>query len=89
VTASLLLRLINLLYILYSLAIVFRALLPRFGMDYYHPIMQFLLRITEPLLAPLRRYVPPFAGLDLTPMVALIVLWIVEQLLQVVLLTLL
>ena len=87
--AALLIRLINLLYILYSFAIIFRAFLPRFGMDYYHPVMQFLLRITEPLLAPLRRYVPPFAGLDLTPMVALIVLWIVERLLHIVLLALL
>jgi YggT family protein len=77
--------LINLLFTLYSFAIIIRSLLPRLGVDYYHPVMRFLLAITEPLLSPLRRYVPPFGGLDFTPMVALILLWIIELLLRMVL----
>ncbi len=80
---STLLRLLNLAFTLYSFAIIIRALLPWFGVSYYHPAMQFLLRITEPLLAPLRRHIPPIGGLDFTPMVALIILWVVEQLLRV------
>ncbi len=83
-----LLRLINLLFTLYSFAIIARALLPWFRIGYYHPVMQFLLQITEPLLAPLRRYIPPMGGLDFTPMVALLVLWLVEQLLQMLILAL-
>lgn len=83
--AAALLRLINLLFTVYSLAIIIRAFLPLLGVDHYHPLMQFLLRITEPLLAPLRRYVPPFGGLDFTPMVALMILWIAERLLQMML----
>ena len=82
-------RLINLLFTLYSLAIILRALLPWFGITIYHPVMRFLVQITEPLLAPLRRYVPPIGGLDFTPMLALIVLWIVEELLRALLTTVL
>jgi YggT family protein len=76
------LRLINLLFTVYSLAIIARSLLPWFRISYYHPVMRFLIRITEPVLAPLRRYIPPVGGLDFTPMVALLLLWFVEQLLR-------
>jgi YggT family protein len=77
-----LLRLINLAFTVYSLAFIARSLLPWFRISYYHPVMRFLIRVTEPVLAPLRRYIPPMGGLDFTPMVALILLWIVEQLLR-------
>jgi YggT family protein len=40
-------------------------------------INDFLYRITEPLLAPLRRRIPPFNGVDLTPWIALILLQLV------------
>jgi YggT family protein len=82
------LRVINLLFTLYSLAFIARALLPWFRIDYYHPAMQFLIRITEPVLAPLRRYIPPMGGLDFTPMVALLILWLAEQLLRALIITL-
>jgi YggT family protein len=48
--------------------------------------MRFLIQITEPLLAPLRGYVPPVGGLDFTPMIAMILLWVLEQLLQILIL---
>jgi len=83
-----LLQLINLMFTLYSFAIIARALLPWFRISYYHPVMRFLIQITEPILAPLRRYIPPVSGLDFTPMVALIILWLVEQLLRVLIVAL-
>ena len=79
---NILFRFINLVFTLYSVAIIARALLPWFRISYYHPVMRFLIRITEPVLAPLRRYIPPMGGLDFTPMVALLLLWFVEQLLR-------
>jgi YggT family protein len=86
--AAILLRLINVVFTIYSLAIVARALLPWFRISYYHPVMRFLVQITEPLLGPLRRYIRPVGGLDFTPMVALLLLWVVEQLLQVLIVAL-
>lgn len=80
--AVVLLRLINFLFTLYSLAIIARALLPWFRVSYYHPVMRFLIQVTEPVLAPLRRYIRPMGGLDFTPMVALLILWVLEQVLQ-------
>jgi len=85
---TLLLQLINLLFTLYTFAIIARALLPWLRISYYHPLMRFLIRITEPVLAPLRRYIPPVGGLDFTPMIALIVLWLIEQLLRALILAL-
>lgn len=35
-------------------------------------VMQFLYRITEPVLAPIRRVLPPMGGLDLSPLVVII-----------------
>jgi YggT family protein len=86
--AAVLLRLINVIFTIYSVAFILRALLPWFRVSYYHPVMRFLVQITEPLLGPLRRYIRPVGGIDFTPMVALLLLWFVEQLLQVVVLAL-
>ena len=78
---TILLRFIDLAFTLYTFAIIARSLLSWFRLDYYHPVVQFLIQITEPLLAPLRRYIPPMGGLDLAPLAALLILWFAEQLL--------
>jgi YggT family protein len=83
-----LLRFLNLLFTLYSFAIIARSLLSWFRISYYHPIARFLIQITEPVLAPLRRHIPPVGGLDFTPMVALVLIWVVEQVLQMLILAL-
>lgn len=75
------LQLVHWIFTLYSLAFIARAFLSWFRAGYDHPVARFLVQITEPLLAPLRRYISPRGGLDFTPMVALLILWIVEQLL--------
>ena len=85
---AILLRFINLAFTLYEFAIIARALLPWFRVDPYHPVMRFLIQITEPLLAPIRRNLPIMGGLDFSPMVALLILWAVELLLQRVVLML-
>jgi YggT family protein len=81
--------LISLFFTLYTLAFIARAFLSWMRISYYHPVARFLIQITEPVLAPLRRYIPPVGGLDFTPMVALLILWFVEQLLRTLLLALL
>jgi YggT family protein len=79
---SYLLRFINIAFMLYELAILARVLLPWFRVSPYHPVMQFLIQITEPLLAPIRRSLPIIGGLDFSPMVALLILWAAELLLR-------
>lgn len=74
-------RLIHTLFTLYTLALIARALLPLLGMSYAHPVMRFLWNITEPLLAPIRRRLPPTGALDLSPLVLILILWLIEQIL--------
>jgi YggT family protein len=85
---SAVIQLVHWIFTLYSVAIIIRVLLSWLRVSYYHPVARFFIQITEPVLAPLRRYIPPMGGLDFTPMVALLILWIVERLV-VLLLTLL
>jgi YggT family protein len=82
-----LLNLLHLILWVYRLVIVVRALLPWFGVAYYHPIMAFLIRVTEPVLQPIRRVIPPYGGIDFSPLVALFLLWVVEELLTTILLS--
>jgi YggT family protein len=79
---SVVLRILNIAFTLYEFAIVARALLPWFRVSPYHPVMQFLIQITEPLLGPIRRNLPAIGGFDFSPMVALLILWAVELLLR-------
>jgi YggT family protein len=43
-------------------------------------IMNFLRDVCEPYLKIFRRFIPPIGMFDLTPMVAIIVLWVVQML---------
>jgi YggT family protein len=67
----------------YLLAVMLRFLLQCVRADFYNPLVQFLVRITNPPLWPLRRIVPGYHGLDL----AAVVLAFVLQLLEVWLVT--
>lgn len=49
---------------LYVVAILVRTLLQLVRADFYNPVCQFLVSITQPVLAPLRRLVPPIGRLD-------------------------
>jgi YggT family protein len=42
-------------------------------------VLDFLYRITEPALRPIRRFVPPLGGLDISPVLLLLVIWLVEM----------
>ena len=78
VQVEFLLILVDWIFTLYALAIIARSILSMLRMNPYLPVMNFLIRITEPLLAPLRRHIPPIGIWDITPMVALIILWVVH-----------
>jgi len=59
--------------------IIIRALISWVNPDPFNPIVQFLYKTTEPLLAPFRRLIPMHnMGLDLSPIFALIVIWFLK-----------
>ncbi|MCK4963672.1 MAG: YggT family protein [Dehalococcoidia bacterium] len=63
-----------------AVIIFVRAILSWFAISPYSPIVVFLDRITEPILAPLRRIIPRLGMVDITPMVAIIILLLIARL---------
>jgi YggT family protein len=80
-----------LLFQVYEFLLLIRVLLSWINNDPYrpvidHPAVRFLERITDPVLAPLRRLIPPVGGtVDISPVVALIILEVVRRILVSVL----
>ena len=59
--------------------IIIRALLSWVNPDPYNPIVQFLYKTTEPMLAPFRKLLPVYTtGLDLSPIFALLCIWFLK-----------
>ena len=57
-----------------SLAILARAVLSWFPNMRNNPFSDILMQITEPVLAPIRRVLPSMGGMDLSPLVAILLL---------------
>ena len=67
-----------LIEILWCLVII-RALLSWVITDPYNPIVQFIERTTEPVLAPFRQLIPTYKiGMDLSPLFALLFLYFLK-----------
>ena len=57
----------------YMWIIIGRAIISWINADPYNPIVRFLYDVTEPVLARIRRVVPPFGGgLDFSPMILIL-----------------
>jgi YggT family protein len=67
---------------LLALAIFFRAILSWFVRDPYNPVVQALDAITEPILQPLRQIIPRMGMIDLSPLVAIILLSVIAGLVR-------
>ncbi|MFN2308237.1 MAG: YggT family protein [Gammaproteobacteria bacterium] len=76
---------INTLFSLYVLVLMLRFLLARVRADFYNPVSQFLVKVTNPLLVPLRRLIPSVGGIDL----ASVLLMLAVQMLGIALILLL
>ena len=73
--------LIQTLFGLYLLAVMCRLLLQIVRADFHNPLSQFLVKITNPALKPLRRFIPGMGGIDIASIFLLFVLKIIEFLL--------
>jgi YggT family protein len=59
---------------IYLVAMLLRFLLQVARADFYNPISQFLVKITNPLVIPLRKVIPGYGGLDLASLLLALVL---------------
>ncbi len=57
-------------------------------MDPYHPVRRALDSVVEPMLAPIRRILPPLGGLDFSPLVLLVLIQVLARIIISLLLTL-
>jgi len=64
-----------------TVAIIFRAILSWFSSRPTNILVVILFRITEPILAPLRRVIPRFGTLDFSPLAAIVLLQLIANLL--------
>ncbi len=76
---SALLDFIRLLCQVLSLAIIIRIILSWFAPRSANTFSVIFYRITEPLLAPLRRIIPRAGMFDFSPLVAIIILQLIVQ----------
>jgi len=70
---------------LYIAAILLRLLLQWVGADFYNPLSQFLIKITNPVLVPARRIIPSIGKLDTASVVVMLLL----EMLQLIVISLL
>ncbi len=74
---------ISVLLQVYSYVLLARALISWIpNLDPYNPIVQFLYQITEPVLEPIRKLVPPLGGMiDISMLIAFFGIMILQQIL--------
>lgn len=73
--------LLGLFISIFLFAILIRVILSWVNPDPFNPAVDVLTRITDPILQPAQRLIPPISGIDLSPMVVMIGLILLEMLL--------
>jgi YggT family protein len=68
--------LIQVIFGLYITLVAIRFLLQWARADFYNPISQFVVKLTSPVLRPLRQVIPGYAGMDLA---ALVLAWLLKS----------
>jgi YggT family protein len=72
--------LLHLVLNIYIWILILRAIISWVNPDPYNPIVRFLYRVTEPVLRPVRNLLPlQGLGLDLSPMIVLLIIYVLDQ----------
>jgi YggT family protein len=69
--------LIQIIFGSYALVVLLRFLLQLFRADFHNPISQFVVKVTSPVLKPMRRFIPGVSGMDIS---SLVLAWLVKSL---------
>ncbi|MCP4756399.1 MAG: YggT family protein [Proteobacteria bacterium] len=62
-------------------AIIIQAVVSWIRPNPDNPFVRLLNKVTDPILRPLGRLIPPIAGLDFTPVIAIVVIQLIQNLL--------
>lgn len=75
---DILITFVELLYTALLVLILARVILSFTSVSPYHPLRRMVNDLTEPLLAPVRRFLPPAQGLDFSPLILLVIIYILR-----------
>jgi YggT family protein len=73
---------LSLVFDAYSLVVLASVVCSWINLPPDHPVVQVTRRLTEPLLAPIRRVLPSTAGVDFSPMLLLFAVRLARHLLR-------
>ena len=73
-----LLFLISIVFDLYLLVLIIRFFLALANAEYDHPFTQFVVKLTNFLVKPLRRFIPNFRGIEIATIVLVLVIEIIK-----------
>ncbi len=66
---------------LYTIVVLVAVVMTWIRLSPGNPVLQFVRMLTEPVLAPARRIIPPLAGLGISPTLVLIALQVIRSVL--------
>ncbi len=72
-------ELVSTALMIFIVAIIIQAVLSWIQSASYNPFTVVLYQLTSPILRPFRSLLPPVSGIDLSPMIALLVLYLVRM----------
>jgi YggT family protein len=71
---------LRLLITLYIWIVIARVVLSWLNVESNNPVVQFIIKVTDPVLTPIRRVVPDLGGLDISPLILIIGLYLLRNL---------
>ena len=77
--AEVFLRLIGMAAYFMGWLIIARSLLSWFPDTRSHPIVDFIYQLTDPIILPIQKFVPRIGMIDISPMLAVIALWLLAE----------
>lgn len=81
-----LIQFVDLIYMVLNVLLLLRIILSWVpGLSPDHPAVRVVHQLTTPILDPIRRLMPPVGGLDISPMIAFLLLYLARNLLEEVL----
>ena len=71
--------LVALVLTVFLVAVIIQVILSWVSPGHYNPVIGLVNRIAEPVLKPIRKFIPPLGGLDLTPLFASLLLLVAKM----------
>ncbi|CTS53975.1 TPA: YggT family protein [Escherichia coli] len=64
---------------LYTMVLLLRIWMQWAHCDFYNPFSQFVVKVTQPIIGPLRRVIPAMGGIDFSPMILVLLLYVINM----------